>query len=353
MLRTRATERSALARGAPGKDAREGAGVGSSPTTTLIPLQQAALTIVTVGLFAFFSLLAPNFFMLANVYDMARVSTFLLIVGVTLTMLLISGEIDLSIGSLFGFSAVVMGLVVVNLGLDPWIGALVAVGTGTLVGALNGVISTIVGVPSFITTIGMLSLLKGASLIITGNVPLFFPSELQSSFFFAANGTIGRLPVQILWGVGVLLLGGFVLRFTPFGAHLYATGGNPRAAKAAGINTTRVKLIAFMAVGASAGLVGALQSGWLREANATTGSGFELQVIAAIIIGGVALTGGAGSVYGTFLGVAIVGMLGNGLVLLGAQGNWNQFFIGVIIVGVATLEVLLKRDRQRVRLSTK
>jgi ribose transport system permease protein len=313
--------------------------------------REATLTLVALVLFAFFSINADHFLTLSNVYDMARTSTFLLIVGVALTFLFIAGEIDLSPGSLFALCAIVMGLLIVKLGLDPWVAALGTIGAGFLVGCVNGAIVTSVGVPSFIVTLGMYSLLRGAALVISGGLPLFYADEAAAhpSFFDVAAGYIGSFPVVILWGVAVVVVGGFVLKYTVFGSHVYATGGNVVSARAAGIATSRVKFACFALTGAAVGLVAALQGALLTEANPTTGTGFELQVIAAVIIGGVSLTGGGGSVYGTVVGAAIVGMLPNGLVLMGVQANWNQFFIGLIIVAVGTLEVALSKRRRRRR----
>ena len=313
--------------------------------------REATLTLVALVLFAFFSITAEHFLTLSNIYDMARTSTFLLIVGVALTFLFIAGEIDLSVGSLFGLCAVVMGLLIVKLGLDPWLAALLTVGAGFLVGCTNGLIVTSIGVPSFIVTLGMYSLLRGAALVITAGLPFVYGADaLRSPFFDVAGGYIGTFPVVILWGAAAVVLGGVLLKYTVFGSHVYATGGNTTSAKAAGIATNRVKFACFAITGAACGLVAALQAALLSEANPSTGSGFELQVIAAVIIGGVSLTGGGGSVYGTVVGTAIVGMLPNGLVLLGVQANWNQFFIGLIIVVVGGLELALSK-RRRVRRS--
>jgi ribose transport system permease protein len=212
------------------------------------------------------------------------------------------------------------------------------------VGIVNGLITTFVGVPSFIVTLGMFSLLRGAALVLSGAFPITFPPELQSSFFSIAAGTVLGVPAQVIWMVVVLVVGGLVLKLTPFGYHVYATGGNAAASLASGIRTMRVKNYCFILTGASVGLIAALQAGWLKTVSPTTGSGFELQVIGAVIIGGVALQGGEGSVYGTFLGAAILGMLNNGIVLLGVDGNYTQIFIGLIILVAASLDVTLRRE---------
>lgn len=306
--------------------------------------RQFALTFVAIGLFCYFSIFAKYFFTLSNIYDMARVSTFTLIVAVGLTYLFIAAELDLSVGANQAFSSVIMALAITNYGVNIWIAAVFGLLAGTLIGLVNGVITTVVGVPSFIVTLGMLSVLGGGSLVLTDGLPVTYPQSLTSSFFTAANGTIfGQFPVQILWALGVFIIGAAVLKFSPFGYHVYGVGGNVKAARQMGVSVHRVKFLCFIVTGALCGLTGALEGGWLHEADPSSGDSFTLQTIAAVILGGVALTGGGGSVYGTLVGTIIIGMLGNGLVLLGAQANWPQLFVGVIIIVVATIEVGLKR----------
>lgn len=311
--------------------------------------RQSALTVVTVALFLYFSLAAPFFFTTGNLFDVGRVSSFLLIVAIPMTYLFIARELDLSVGSLYGFCAVWMALAVTDLGLSLWIAAGLTVLMGGVMGAFNGFVTQVVGVPSIVATLGMFSLLRGLASGVTGGVPVQYEDQAGSSFISVANGTVAGVPAQVVWGLALLAVGGFVLRFTRFGAHVYATGGSEKAAMATGISTKRVKFACFVLSGLSCGLIAALQGGWLLQGSPATGMGFELQVIAAVIIGGVAITGGAGTVYGTVLGVAIIGMLTNGLVLLDVEANWNQFFVGLLIVMVATGEVAIKRRDQIVR----
>jgi ribose transport system permease protein len=304
-----------------------------------------ALAITTVGalLFATFSIFAPHFFTAENIYEMAKVSSYTFIVAVGLTYIFISAEIDLSIGANMSFAGVVMAIAVANHGINPWLAALFAVATGSLVGAVNGFVVTVVGVQSFIVTLGMLSVLGGAALVLTDGVPINYPQNLKTSLFTATNGTIGTFPVQILWAAGVFVMGVFLLRFTKFGYHIYAAGGNARAAREMGVNVKLTKFLCFVITGALCGLVAAMEAGWLLEADPGSGDTFTLQTIAAIIIGGVALYGGAGSVYGTFIGTAITGMLGTGLILLGLNSNWPELIEGTIIILVVTFQIGLQR----------
>ena len=216
---------------------------------------------------------------------------------------------------------------------------------GAGLGAVNGAIVTVFRVPSFIVTLGMLSVMIGASLVVTGGFPITVPKEVQSSFFTAANGNLGPVPAQVLWMVGVCLLGGFVLRMTPFGSRVYATGGNERAARQAGINTARVKFMCFVITGTLIGLTGALSVGWLRTTSPVGNQLFTIQVIAAVIVGGTSLYGGAGSIYGTLIGALILGSLSTGLILMGVDIDYTFVFFGTIIIVVGTLGVLIRHGQ--------
>jgi len=314
------------------------------------PGRELALTAVALLLFTFFSVFAAYFFTVDNILEMARVSASILIVGIGLTFLFVAGELDLSVGANVALTTVVMGLLLTKSGLPPWLAAPLALAMATAVGAVNGFFVTLVGIPSFIVTLAMLSVLAGTSLMLTSGIPVDFPSDSDSWVYTVTAGSIGKLPVIVVWGLVAFALGAFLLRFTVFGYHVYATGGDARAAHAAGIKTGRTRFACFMLTGFLAGLVGVLQGSWLRQGDPSSGDAFTLQVIAAVILGGVALTGGSGSVYGTLVGTAIVGMLANGLVLLGVTSNATQLFVGLIIIAVASLELGLKRNSPLSRL---
>jgi ribose transport system permease protein len=302
-------------------------------------VQVVAITIVAAIMFLTFSIFAPHFLTLSNIYTMAQVSSYTFIVAAGLTFLFICAEIDLSLGANLAFTGVIMGLCVTNYGLDPWIGALCAIVAGLIIGAINGFVVTVIGVQSFIVTLGMLSVLGGAALVITGGLPIDYPEDMKSSLIPITNGTIHGFPVPIVWAAGIFLVSVFVLRFTKFGYHVYAAGGNPIAAREMGVNVRMTKFLCFVLVGGLCALTAVLESNWLQEADPGAGSTFTLEVIAAIIIGGVALYGGAGSIYGTLIGTIITGMLGTGLVLLGLNANWPELVEGLIIIFVVSIGI--------------
>ena len=260
---------------------------------------------------------------------MLRNAALIGIVAVGMTYLLIAGEIDLSVGSVFGFLNVIMGLLVVVVGLNPWLAMVLVTALGALTGAINGLIRTRIGIPSFIVTLAMLVAYRSGALIASGERPL--TTRGRTPFYELTGGELfGTIPWHVVWMVAIMAIGGLVLARTRFGSHLYATGGNLEAARFAGINTDRVKLAAFILTGALCGLIGALLFGYLRVAEPTTGTGFEFRVIGAVIVGGVALTGGRGTIYGSLIGALIISMITSGLVLLGFSQD-----VGDIATGVA------------------
>ncbi len=306
--------------------------------------RQNAMFLVVVALFIGFASNSPYFMESQTQFEILRITAFTLIIGLPLTYLVIAGEVDLSIGSNYGLTSVVTALAIMDWGWNPWAAALLAVLLGALIGLFNGVLTVKLKVPSFILTIGMLSLLRGLALVITMGLSIDIPSEIESSFFYVSGGTIGPVPMQVLWALGAFIISGFVLRYTLFGARLYATGGNVKAALQMGVNPGRIKIWTFTVLGAACGLAGALTTGWLRIGAPNTGAGGELAIIAAVIIGGAALSGGIGTATGTLLGAIIVSMLQTGLVLVGVQGNWVQFYVGLLIVAAAALEPYLRPD---------
>jgi len=316
----------------------------NSALTHLLLSRQSAMAIIAAALFIGFASNAPHFLDGETQFEILRITAFSLMIGLPLTFLVIAGEVDLSIGSNYGLCSVVTAIAIVNWGWNPWLAALLAMLVGTLVGLFNGIAVVRFRVPSFILTIGMLSLLRGLALVLTMGLSIDIPGSIKSSFFAASGGSLGPVPAQVLWALGAFLISGFVLRYTLFGARLYATGGNARAALQMGVNPGKVKIWTFTALGLLCGLTGALTAGWLRIGSPNTGTGGELSIIAAVIIGGAALSGGVGTATGTLIGALIVSMLQTGLILLGVQGNWVQVYVGLLIVVAAALEPWLRPD---------
>jgi ribose transport system permease protein len=276
----------------------------------------------------------------------ARQISILAIIATGVTFLFIAQEIDLSIGSIYGFLVVFLAYLITKVGVEPWPAMAVMVIVGAGIGLANGLITTRSGIPSFIVTLGMLSILRGAALLLSGGWPILIrPPETHSFLNVTSGHAWGVIPTQVFWMAGIMLLASFVLTRTRFGAHVYATGGNQEAAVLTGIPTKRVKTLCFALTGALCGVAGALLLGQVRSGFPTTGTGYELDIIAAVVIGGTPLFGGAGSILGTLLGAAVLGMITNGLVLLGASAYFEPVAKGSIIIVAMLVDILVRRRR--------
>ena len=297
----------------------------------------SALMLICIAL----TIASPYFLVASNLLNVSRQMASIAIMAVGMTYLIISRDFDLSVGSTYGLVGIIAGMLVLNLGLDIWVAVPIVLVFGMLVGLFNGTLVAIIGIPSFIVTLGSLSILRGAALILSGGRPV---SDLPpSNFFDVFGGEFYGVPVQTLWMVLILSVFGLVLAKTKFGYHVYATGGNARAARLMGINTRRVRIINFMIAGFLAAFGGLMALAFLNTVPPTAGTALELDIISAVVIGGTALAGGTGSILGTFLGAAIMAVVRNGLILLGISAYWQQAAIGTVIVVAVTVDVLSSR----------
>jgi ribose transport system permease protein len=285
-----------------------------------------------------------------NLLTIARQISLTTIVAVGMTYIIVAGEIDLSVGSMFAVCGIVLGILIKQ-GYSPWLAMLLTLLLGTAIGFINGTLTTQLGIPSFVVTLGGLSAMRGIALGLAGGWPVaglgeHFFFNLTGGFLVVATSVYNSIPVQVLWMILVLLVGGVVLARTRYGYHLYATGSNRQAAVLAGIAVKRVKIQAYMMLGFLVALASALQLGFFRSFQPTAGQGFELDVIAAVIIGGTNLFGGSGNIVGTLLGAAIIGMINNGLILAGVPTYWQFVAIGLIIPLAVVVDQFI-RQRQK------
>jgi ribose transport system permease protein len=278
------------------------------------------------------------------VIGIAQRISLLTIIAVGMTFVFIVGEIDLSVGSMYGLLAIGLSTMVVIHGWNPAVALPAVIVAGAALGFINGFITTWFGIPSFIVTLGMLAILRGVVLSWI-QVPPF--GRIGGWFDTIFGARWHNVPAQVFWMVGVVIIASWVLSRTRFGYHVYATGGNPLAAANAGINVKRTKIICFMILGALTGFSAAIITGWLHGVSRSHGQGYELDVIAAVVVGGTALSGGSGSVFGTFLGACLIGLIGNGLILLGANSETEQIAKGVVIILAVMLDTAIRR-RQRI-----
>lgn len=307
-----------------------------SPLKKLFGAHEFGVLTATVLIFLYCAFLVPNFLTSDNLLSVAQQIAFIGIIGTGMTLLVIAGEIDLSVGSQYGFLSVMTAYTLTEMALPVGVATVLVVAFGALIGLAQGLITTIAKVPSFVVTLAGLAILRGAALLVTDGMPI--QGSPSPGFHDLVGGNaIGSLAAQTLWMAAVMLVFGWILSRTKFGYDVYATGGNMKAAQNAGIRAVRVKVICFALTGALCGLAGVILVGWLGSANPLTGNGFELSVIAAVVVGGASLVGGVGSILGTLLGALVAGLIGNALVLLGVDGNWQQVATGVLILAAVLI----------------
>lgn len=305
----------------------------------------AALAIFAV-LFAVFSLVNDRFFTTGNMTVYLQPIPELAIVAIGMTILIIAGEFDLSVGSVFGLSPMVTVLLM-QAGWPVAAAILVGLLVAAAIGVANGLITLRLGIPSFIATLGMLFMARSLAVVLAGGFPPNFPRALDVSWL------VGRLDLglvtpraSLLYMVAIALVLGFVLRRMDFGHWVYATGGQPQAARDMGIKTDRVKLACFILCATLAGLAGIIQSFRVKVIVPNLGTGLEMQAIAAAVIGGVALAGGVGSILGAVVGTLLIAVIENILVLSGVNANWFMFAVGAMIVVAVVLNTQTRRKAE-------
>lgn len=273
---------------------------------------------------------------------MLRAVAFIGVIAVGQTWLMVAGEIDLSVGSVAGLAAIVASFLMKDADWPLAAGLLAGLGVGALAGLINGLVAVKLGIPAFIATLGMLYIARGLNYLICQGYPIYpLPARLVA--FGKAE------PLGVSWAFVVLVVvvaaGDFCLRKTVFGRKVLATGGNVEVARIAGINTVRVKIGCYIMTGMLAALGGMLLMAQLNVGQPEIGTGWELDVIASVVIGGVSLFGGVGTVTGTFLGLLIMQVVRSGLVVSGVSTHWQTVAVGVIMIAAVGVDLLRRRTK--------
>jgi ribose transport system permease protein len=284
-----------------------------------------------------------------NLFNVTRNFAFVAIIAVGMTAVIIIGGIDLSVGAVLALSGMVIGMLMHG-GTPFWLAALLALGASLLVGAVNGVTIAYIGMPPFVVTLGMLSIARSLAMVLSGNRMVYEFGPDQEQLLAAGGGSVGvpflpamLVPNPVICLAVIAVIAALALRWSKRGRHLFAIGGNEEAANLTGVPVRRVKLGVYMLCSLCAGIAGILEVGWLGTISTSLGQGMELQVIAATVIGGAALTGGVGTVFGAVVGAALIEIIRNSLTLLGISTFWQGTFVGCFII------VAVAFDRLRTR----
>jgi ribose/xylose/arabinose/galactoside ABC-type transport system permease subunit len=298
------------------------------------------------------SVLRPNFLSAFNLFNVMRQISFIGILAVGMTFVILTAGIDLSVGSLLALSGIICATVAKGSrslleggvtdpgGVRVLLAALAAILVGMLIGLLQGSLTARAGIPAFIVTLGGLGAWRGATLLWTNGQPI---SSFSDDFKFWGQGFIGPLPVPVIFFIAIVIIGQIILKYTQYGRWIYALGGNPEASRLSGLNVKMLTTSVYVISGFCAGLAGFLLTSRLNSAEQVAGQGYELQAIAAVVIGGTSLFGGQGGMIGTLIGAMLIGVLNNGLVILNVSPYYQQIVIGAIIVLSVYLDQLAKR----------
>ncbi len=303
-----------------------------------------------------FAIIEPRFLSSINLFNVMRQVSITGLLAIGMTFVILTAGIDLSVGSLLAFAGLVAAAVAKGgmqdrftvgdntIGYGWPLAALAAIAVGLTGGLLQGIAITRLKVPAFVVTLGGMSVFRGAALLFAAGGPI---SGFQPDFTWWGQGKIYSVPVPVLIFLFAALIAHIVLSYTRFGRRVYAVGGNPEAARLAGLNVTSLICSVYIIMGFFAGLGAFVLSARLNSAEAVAGTGYELNVIASVVIGGTSLFGGAGSIFGTVIGTILIGVLLNGLVLMNVNSYIQQIIIGVIIVLAVAFDTFAKSRRRK------
>ncbi|AKI97417.1 ABC transporter permease [Kosmotoga pacifica] len=308
----------------------------------LLNFKEVGGVISLVAIFAIFGVMNPQFLSLGNLVTISTVAAELGIVTMGINLVMISGEFDLSVGSIFALTPIIFALLAKN-GIPAILAVVIALAFAAGQGIVNGVVTTKGRIPSFITTLGTQWFWRGVVLAVTGGFPIILPSsgKLIAEIFGGRFGPNMRW--SSLWFLGFTFLFYFILDWTRYGNWISASGGNPNVADAMGVESWKIKTSTFMISGLMAGLAGIATFARFRIVDPSLGIEMELQAITAAVIGGTLMTGGYGSAFGAFLGSIILASLNNGLILIGAPAYWYQAFVGIILIAAALSNIKIKK----------
>jgi len=305
----------------------------------LAPRELGALTGLII-LCVFLAIRQPEFLQLQNLMNVLRQVSMIAITAAGMTGVILTGGIDLSVGSVLSLSACGAALSIKRWEWASGPGILFGLGIGTLCGIANGGLVTHVPLPPFIATLGTMGIARGLTFVITGGQTVY---QLPEAFRYLGTGMVGRIPFPVILMTFIFAGMHVLLTHTRLGRYIYAIGGNETAARLSGVAVNRGKMIVYMLTGLLAGLSGLIYAARLDAAAPEAGDGFELDVIAAVVIGGTSLSGGEGRVLGSLVGALIMGVVRNGLNLMVVSSNWQRVIIGAIIIIAVTIDVIQRR----------
>lgn len=294
-------------------------------------------------LVVFFSLSSENFLRFDNVIGIMLSTAVIGVLALGSTFVIITGGIDLSVGTVMTFASVMTGVVITFWGLPIPLGIAGGILTGALCGFISGWLVAKMNIPPFIATLGMMMVTKGLSLVVSGTKPIYFNDT--PAFSKIAMGTVFKVPFAVFIFFGLAIIASIVLSKTIIGRYNFALGSNEEATRLSGVNVIFWKILIYVITGAFAGIAGIMMASRLNSAQPALGSGYELEAIAAVVIGGTSLSGGQGSILGTVIGALIMSVLTNGLRILSVPQEWQVVIVGLVVIGAVYADILRRRKK--------
>jgi ribose transport system permease protein len=311
----------------------------NKPVEAIRRLSVLGILLLICVVFAFGS---SDFLTASNLLNVALQTSIIAIVAIGMTFVILTAGIDLSVGSLMAICGALAAGIAVRQGMDTYLSISIALGAGLFLGAINGLMVVKGGIPPFVATLSMLAIARGLTLVYTEGRPI---AGLDERFIYWGTGQVLGIPLPVIIMIVIAVVAHIISRYTPFGLHVYSTGGNEETTRLAGISPDRIKLAVYMISGFLAALGGILLAARLWSAQPNAAVGWELDAIAAPVIGGTSLFGGVGSIGGTVIGAFIIGVLSNGLNLMGVPSYYQQVIKGLVLILAVAVDLINKRRR--------
>ncbi len=323
---------------------KQGNAFTNNPIVRAIGVQKVVVVLVLLVLFTFFCIMSPAFRTYATILSIFDYSYYITFMAIGVTFALITGGVDLSIGTGMICYGLLGGYLITHKGMPTIVGILVAIILAIIFGLLNGILVAVFNLPPFIATLGTMMVVRGLGSIFTGGVSITWPpSGTELGWFrniFKINFGSTKLPLGFLWVLLLVILMTVVLNKSKIGRYIIAIGSNKEATRLSGVNVVKYQISAYVISGLFTGLAAIAYAATFQAIAPGTGAGLELDAIGGAIIGGTSMTGGSGSIVGTLLGVFIMSMLKTGLPFIGLQANWQQIITGLILIGAVMIDVI-------------
>lgn len=308
----------------------------------LTALKKYAIFGVLLLLIIFFSIVSRSFLTASNLMTVTRQVAMLGISAVGMTCVILTAGIDLSVGSVMGITNIVCALLMTSFGIPIVPAVLITLLMSAVIGLVNGVFVAYIRVPALITTLAMMTILRGLSYVLCDGMPVW---GLPPSFKFLGQGYVGPIPVPVLIMVGTFAVGWVFLNRTRHGRHIYGLGGNREAVRLSGVYTSRIETLVYVISGLLTGLAGIIMLSRINSGQPKIGTGYEMDVITAVVLGGVSIMGGEGSLLGVLFGVLITGVLANGMILTDVSEYYQQITKGLVLLAAVTFDTVAKRRK--------